>query len=107
MNLKYPLRVTYNFPVTVIPYFTQIMCAMSLYSLFMNGERTRAYKCIEKKLIAIKNKETLADFSDQINTRRYGMLRGPTSSSCGGLWPRLSLPFGGKKIAFYAVLVHF
>ena len=22
-------------------------------------------------------------------TRRYGPLRGPTSSSCGGLWPRL------------------
>ena len=30
-------------------------------------------------------------------TRRYGPLRGPTSSSCGGLRPRLFLPFGQKK----------
>ena len=30
-------------------------------------------------------------------TRRYGSLRGPTSSSCGGLWPRHFLPFGQKK----------
>ena len=29
-------------------------------------------------------------------TRRYGLLRGPTSSSCGGLWP--------SAAAFYAVL---
>ena len=29
-----------------------------------------------------------------INTRRYGLLRGPTSSSCAGLRPRLFLPFG-------------
>ena len=33
-----------------------------------------------------------------ICTRRYGPLRGPTSSSCGGLRPRLFfLPFGQKK----------
>ena len=32
-------------------------------------------------------------------TRRYGSLRGPTSSSCGGLWPLAGafLPFGQKK----------
>ena len=39
-------------------------------------------------------------------TRRYGPLRGPTSSSCGGLRPRLFLPFGQKR-AYYAVLAHF
>ena len=30
-------------------------------------------------------------------TRRYGLLRGPTSSCCGGLRPWLFLPFGQKK----------
>ena len=40
-------------------------------------------------------------------TRRYGPLRGPTSSSCGGLRPRLFFPFGQKKGAYYAVLVNF
>ena len=33
-------------------------------------------------------------------TKRYGPLRGPTSSSCGGLRPRLFLPFGQKKSLF-------
>ena len=37
-------------------------------------------------------------------TRRYGPLRGPTSSSCGGLRPRI---FSGKKRAYYAVLALF
>ena len=32
-----------------------------------------------------------------IDTRRYGPLRGPTSSSCEGLRPRLFLPFWQKK----------
>ena len=36
-------------------------------------------------------------------TKRYGPLRRPTSSSCGGLWPRLFLPFGQIFLAFYAV----
>ena len=42
-------------------------------------------------------------------TRRYGPLRGPNFSFFGGLWPRprLFLPFGPKKRAFYAVWVHF
>ena len=43
-------------------------------------------------------------------TRRYGLLRGPSSSSCGGLRPRFFLPFGQKR-AFYtvcfAILSHF
>ena len=39
-------------------------------------------------------------------TRRYSPLRGLTSSSCGGLRPRLFLPFGQKR-AYYAVLAHF
>ena len=34
------------------------------------------------------------------------MIRVPTSSSCGGLWPRVFLPFG-QKTAYYAVLAHF
>ena len=33
-------------------------------------------------------------------TRRYGPLRGPTSSSCGGLWP-------SAEAFYYAVLAHF
>ena len=41
-----------------------------------------------------------------MSTRRYGPLRGPTSSSCGGLRPRLFCPLG-KERAFYAVLAHF
>ena len=34
-------------------------------------------------------------------TRRYSPLRGLTSSSCGGLRPRLFLPFGQKKSLLY------
>ena len=30
-------------------------------------------------------------------TRTYGPLRGPTSSSCGGLWPRAFCALRGKK----------
>ena len=37
-------------------------------------------------------------------TRRYGPLRGPTSSSCGGLWPSA---LRAKKRAYYAVLANF
>ena len=37
-----------------------------------------------------------------IVTRRYGPLRGPTSSSCGGFFSP-----SGKKRAYYAVLAHF
>ena len=42
-------------------------------------------------------------------TRRYGPLRGPTSSSCGGLQPLAEGFFCplGKKRAYYAVLAHF
>ena len=42
-------------------------------------------------------------------TRRYGPLRGPTSSSCGGLRPSTEGFFSpsGKKRAYYAVLAHF
>ena len=36
-----------------------------------------------------------------LNTRRYGPLFGPTSSSCEWLQPRLFLP-SGKKRAYYA-----
>ena len=42
-------------------------------------------------------------------TRRYSPLRGPTSSSCKGLWPSGDAFFAlrAKKRAYYAVLVHF
>ena len=42
-------------------------------------------------------------------TRSYGPLRGPTYSSCGGLWPLAEAFFCplAKKKAFYAVLAHF
>ena len=44
-------------------------------------------------------------------TRRYGSLRGPTSSSCGGLWPWLRAffcPLGKKDpiIIFWPILGH-
>ena len=44
--------------------------------------------------------------SSCIATRRYGPLRRPTSSSCGGLWPSAVGFFcpSGKKRAYYAVL---
>ena len=37
-----------------------------------------------------------------VNTRRYGPLRGPTSSSCGGLWPSAEAFF-----ALHAVIMLF
>ena len=43
-------------------------------------------------------------------TRRYGPLRGPTSSSRGMLWPldeALFWPFEEEKNLFYAVFAHF
>ena len=42
-------------------------------------------------------------------TRRYGTLRGPTSSSCGGLLAPAEAFFAlrAKKRAYYAVLAHF
>ena len=40
-------------------------------------------------------------------TRRYGPLRGPTSSSCGGLRPRGFFCPPGKKRTYYAVLASF
>ena len=42
-------------------------------------------------------------------TRRYGPLRGPTFSSCGGLRPLAKVFFCplGKKIDYYADLAHF
>ena len=42
-------------------------------------------------------------------TKRYGPLRGPTSSSCGGIRPSADGFFcpSGKKRAYYAVLAHF
>ena len=49
---------------------------------------------------------TLGSFLRLLCTRRYSPLRGLTSSSCGGLRPRLFLPFGQKR-AYYAVLAHF
>ena len=40
--------------------------------------------------------------------RRYGSLRGPTFSSCGGLWLWLRLFFALRaKRSYYAVLAHF
>ena len=44
-----------------------------------------------------------------ITTRRYGPLRGPTSSSCGGLRPSAEAFFAllAKKKNYYAVLAHF
>ena len=49
-------------------------------------------------------KQLQRDFPQLADTRRYGPLRGPTSSSCGGL--RLFCP-SGKKRAYYAALAHF
>ena len=41
-------------------------------------------------------------------TRRYGPLRGPTSSSCGGLHPSSEAFFALlEKRTYYAVLAHF
>ena len=44
-----------------------------------------------------------------IDTRRYGPLRGPTSSSCGGLRPSAEAFFAlrAKKKLTFAVLAHF
>ena len=39
-----------------------------------------------------------------IFTRRYGLLRGPTSSSCGGLQPCAVAFFRAKKRAYHADL---
>ena len=41
-----------------------------------------------------------------ILTKRYGRLRGPTSSFCRGLWPRFFCPLG-EKMAHLAVFAHF
>ena len=43
------------------------------------------------------------------NTRSYGPLSGPTSSSSGGLWPLSEGLFcpSGKKIQYYAVFANF
>ena len=48
-------------------------------------------------------------FKQLINTRRYGPLRGPTSSSGGGLRPSVEGFFcpSGQKIPYYAVLANF
>ena len=40
-------------------------------------------------------------------TKRYGPLHRPTSSSCGGLRPAAKAFFRAKKRAYYAVLAHF
>ena len=45
-----------------------------------------------------------------VYTRRYGLLCGSTSSSCGGLWPSAPgffLPFGQKKRGYHGVLAYF
>ena len=60
------------------------------------------------EILQILDKEILQ--SSQIHhTRRYGPLLGPTSSSCGGLWPlaEVFLALWAKKRAYYAVLENF
>ena len=49
------------------------------------------------------------NINDITHTRRYGPLRGPTSSSCGLLRPLAEAFFAlrAKKGLFYAVLAHF
>ena len=50
----------------------------------------------------------MAEFSSvNQRTRRYGPLRGPSSSSCGVLWPLAKAFFGQEKFYFFAVFVHF
>ena len=59
------------------------------------------------KLLLKGNKGQQLNFT---STRGYGLLRGPTSSSCGGLRPRLRLFLllgQKKKRAYYAVMAHF
>ena len=47
------------------------------------------------------NRRLYSSLESTLNaTRRYGPLHGPTSSSCGGLRPRLFLPVGPKKTLF-------
>ena len=47
-------------------------------------------------------------FKELKDTRRYGPLRGPISSSCEGLWASAEafFAFRAKKRAYYAVLAH-
>ena len=58
-------------------------------------------------VIPVSGVRSLESGQGVTGTRRYGPLRGPTSSSCGGLRPLAEAFFAlsGKKRAFYAVLV--
>ena len=52
------------------------------------------------------------DVSNFNNTRRYGPLRGPTSSSCGGLGPSAEAVFAlrakiGLIMLFWLIFVNF
>ena len=54
-----------------------------------------------------RNKKNWNGLSKKTNlnfTRRYGRNRGPTSSFCGGLWPRGCFAFQAKNKHFEAVV---
>ena len=55
------------------------------------------------------NHKTIHNTKGFIKTRRYGQLRGLTSSSCGGLRPSAEAFFCplGKQTAYYDVLANF
>ena len=59
--------------------------------------RKQKNKVVEETSEVVEETSSIVKETGEV-TRRYGPLRGPTSSSCRGLWPRLFLPSGaGQK----------
>ena len=100
---EYVVCHQYGVPHHVFNYlrvWTSILTILELLEYFKTKLR-RCQKICHFVLYAKKRNNLDFKF-----TRRYGPLRGPTSSSCGGLWPSVFLPFD-KKRGYYAVLAHF
>ena len=58
--------------------------------------------CVVQDLFTVSLSSALFSY-----TRRQGPLRGPSSSSCGGLWPSAKGFFFGQKKSVHAVCAYF